>query len=691
MLLFSLQSEFSLYWIPVCILVGILYALSLYFLGKRKNELSKLINSILFALRTFVVAFLCFYLLNPLLKTESSETEKPTIIIAQDNSQSTINAFDSSIVKTKLQEEIKQLNKDLSDRFIVKNILFDSKTYNSDTINYKGKESDYGILMNDIENNYTNRNLGAVIVIGDGIFNKGLSPINYLNKIKTPIYTVAIGDTNIVRDLLIKKVEHNQVSYLGNKFPVDITVDAYKLKGKSANLSISKDGKVISTQTVNINSEAQTQTLSFILDAEKPGVQRYLASITILAEEKIKTNNAQSFIVDVIDSREKILILANAPHPDIAAIKESIETNQNYEVENKLLGDFNASTKPYSLVILHQINLSNGQGANILNELKTNATSYLLVTTQSNDKFNGVSISGPSNKFTDSESEFAKGFSLFSISDELRNYFKNFPALKTNLGNFSVTNSVNVLCNQRIGVVETDNPVIAFTTNNTQKVAYIFGEGIWKWRMREYADHQNQNLFNELIHKTVQYLSVKADKSFFRVYTKKIVNENDAVEFNAEVYNNSYELISEPEVSMVITNQEGKKYEYVFSKTNTSYKLLAGQFPPGDYNYIARTKIADKPYEVKGSFTVKELMAEKMNTVANHQMLYQLANKSGGKMLYANQMNQLKGLIANSDQIKPIIYTEKKLNDFIDIKWFFFLLLAFLSTEWFLRKRNGLY
>jgi hypothetical protein len=79
--------------------------------------------------------------------------------------------------------------------------------------------------------------------------------------------------------------------------------------------------------------------------------------------------------------------------------------------------------------------------------------------------------------------------------------------------------------------------------------------------MRDYADHGNHNLFNELISKTVQYLSVKADKSFFRVFTKKIINENEAIDFTAEVYNQSYELVTEPDVTLILKDDKGKAYQ----------------------------------------------------------------------------------------------------------------------------------
>jgi hypothetical protein len=35
----------------------------------------------------------------------------------------------------------------------------------------------------------------------------------------------------------------------------------------------------------------------------------------------------------VLDARQKILLLYDGPHPDISTIKQSIESNRNFEVK----------------------------------------------------------------------------------------------------------------------------------------------------------------------------------------------------------------------------------------------------------------------------------------------------------------------------------------------------------------------
>ncbi|MFL5752908.1 MAG: hypothetical protein ACJ76F_05830 [Bacteroidia bacterium] len=690
-LLFEIITGYSLGFVLLCVLLGAAYGGILYFRNRKNKDLSKVLSGILFFLRSILVSFLAFFLLSPLLKNVVTEQEKPLIIIAQDNSASLANGKDSAYIKGEYRQNLKKLLTDLSSDYEVRSYIFDNVVKPSADFNLEGKESDYSALFDEIENNFSNRNLGAVIVAGDGLFNKGNNPVYRSSGLKFPIYTIALGDTTPVKDILIKRIDHNQVAYLGNKFPADITIDARKLKGTNATLSINKDGKKLADQKILVNSDNFTQTFSFVFDADKPGLQKYTAFVSYAENEQNRTNNIQSFIIDVIDNREKILILAAAPHPDIAAIKESIEANQNYEVESYLMQDFNKPVKPYSLVILDQVQMNSASSSRVVNEMAANNTPYFLISSNSSDKLPGVNISGSAGKYTDAEAVYDKGFSLFTISDELKNYFRNFPAVKTSIGNYTVANSINTLVKQRVGIVETDNPLLCFNTVNEQKAGMFLGDGLWRWKLRDYADHENHNLFNELISKIVQYLSVKADKSFFRIYAKKIINENEAMEMDAEVYNNSYELINDPEVSIVITNENKKNFNYTFSKTAKGYKLNAGMFPPGEYSYEAKVKIADKLYNYKGMFSVRELVAEKVNTVADHQLMYQLAERSGGKMFYPNQLDELRKTLESKEEIKTITYTQKKLSDLIDIKWIFFLILGLLSLEWFIRKSNGLY
>jgi hypothetical protein len=673
------------YYFLLSIVLGFALAFWLYFYNKRHAEVSKNKRLGLFLLRFASTFLICLLLLNILFKHLQNNTQNPIVLLAIDNSSSIVATGDSIEVKKALLKNIKDFKENVGKQFTVKTILFGDKTSTNLTEpNFLEKETDMEGLFLDAENNYANQNLGAMVLVSDGIYTRGANPIYASEKLNYPVYTVAMGDTSELRDVLIQKINHNQVAYLGNNFPVEVIIQAKKYAGKAITVSLLSNGLEKAKQTLIIKGSDFISPCSFSLTADKVGLVKYTVNVTVLEGEKNKINNTQSFVLEVIDNREKILLLANFPHPDVAAIKEVIASNTAYELEYGLAQEFKKPLKAYSLVILHGCNPNQNT---ILADCKTNAIPVWIINPVNADYLPNVKITGALNRFNDAEPFYNATFGLFSISEELKKFLKNAPSIKTFFGNYALSNGVNSLINQRIGAIETENPLLVFTEVSGLKNAIFLGEGLWKWNLRDYVEHNNHTLFNELISKSIQYLVVKSDKSFFRINAPKIINENTAIELNAEVYNKSYELSTEPEVSLVLKNKENKKFNYNFGKTANAYQLNLGVLPWGEYTYEATTKINSEVLVKKGIIMVKEVIAEKINTVANHQLLYQLANRSKGKMFYPNQFEALQQELLKNEQLKPITYTQTSTSLLIDLKWLFFFISVLLATEWFLRKR----
>jgi hypothetical protein len=690
----NITTEYPLWFILFCIAAGIIYTGILYYRDKKLNELPVWMVRLMAAFRFSVVTILSFLLLSPLLKTVNREVEKPVIIVAQDNSQSLVVGKDSSFIKKEYKQNLQKLINKLNDKYEVRFYSFADKVKElsaTDSLTFNEKQTDISTLFSEIETRYSNRNVGAVILASDGLYNKGANPVYSSDKIKVPVYTIALGDTTVKKDIILLKADHNRLAYLGNKFPIEIVVNAQQLKGKTTTLTIKKGELSLFTQSINFNSDAFTTTLPILLEAKEIGLQRYTIRLSALSEEINTKNNTMDVFIDVLDARQKILILADAPHPDIAAIKESIEENQNYEVESYPVDNFDKPLKKYNLVILHQLPNSHTPATKIINELKAANIPIWVFSGASTILKSDLSIASSGQKTNECEAVLDQNFPLFTISDDLRRAIKTFPALVCPYGTYPNENSSNVLFYQRIGIVDTKTPLLFFNTVRENKIALFTGEGIWKWRLQDFASHGNHTLFDELISKTVQYLSVKVDKSFFKIVGKNNFMENEPIELEAEVYNESYELINDPEVSISISNSDNKKFLYTFSKTNNSYRLNAGMMSTGEYKFEAKVKVGEKLYLQKGEFSVSPLQVELTNTVADHQLLYSLSKKHDGDMVYPNEMEIIADKLNQRTDIKSVSYTQNKLSDLINLKWIFFLILSLLTFEWFIRKRNGAY
>ncbi|MBL7944356.1 MAG: hypothetical protein JNM00_16465, partial [Flavobacteriales bacterium] len=271
------------------------------------------------------------------------------------------------------------------------------------------------------------------------------------------------------------------------------------------------------------------------------------------------------------------------------------------------------------------------------------------------------------------------------------NVLANLPPLTVPFGDIEATQGVQSFLTQRIGTIETSKPLIAFNHSGTQKTGLIAGEGIWRWKLTAYQMTASHDWFNNLITKSVQFMSLKEDRGFFRVQSRNAFPENEHVVFDAELYNESYEPVTDREVTMVIRNESGEDFSYTFSPAGTRYRLDAGQLPVGAYSYSAQANNGTRLLKENGEFTVSPLQLETVQTVADHNLLYALSQSTGGAMVYPAEMDSLVNMIRLREDIVPLSFENKQLRDLIDYKWLLALLLLLLGAEWLLRKRAGTY
>ena len=139
---------------------------------------------------------------------------------------------------------------------------------------------------------------------------------------------------------------------------------------------------------------------------------------------------------------------------------------------------------------------------------------------------------------------------------------------------------------------------------------------------------------------------------------------------------------------LTLTNKQKKNYQFTFNKSGNAYQLNIGELPAGEYSFKAQTRLGAELFKKEGSFIVKPLISEKINTVANHQLLYQLSSNTNGKFLNFSQINELPSLIKNNQTIKPIMYSENSTNQLINFKWIILVIVLLMALEWYLRKMN---
>ncbi len=653
------------------------------------------------AFRFLAVTFLAILLLSPFIRARTTQKFKPIVAVISDNSESVKSGLKADTIR--YQEKLRELIDKLSDKYEVAEFNAGDGLKRGIDFSFSDKATDLSSAIEEVNGLYYNQNLGAVVIASDGIYNKGINPVYSAAKSAYPVYTIALGDTTTQKDQKVSNVLYNKIAYLHDQFAVRADVEATNFSGKNVKLSVYEiesgaEAKLLQSKDISYSTDNYFQSFDFVLPASKTGIARYRISLSGLEGEATYKNNGREIFVEVLDGRQKILLVANSPHPDIAAFKSAIESNKNYQLDVEFAETFARRLNDYNLVILHQFPSNTVSVPIILKEASDLKKPILFVVGSQTSLRDfqklqtAIAIRSSMAQFNEVTASAAKDFSLFTLSDKTLQTIPKLPPFHCFFGDFDANPSSKILMYQKINSVETDFPLWLFNETGEQKLGVICGEGIWRWRLHDYLLNKSHDATNELINKTVQYLSVKTDKRPFRVNLQKnVFQDNEAITFDAQLYNANFELINSPDAEMKITGEDGSEYEYKFSKTENAYVLNAGFLPVGSYSYNASVKLGNGTFTAVGKFSVSPLQLEELRTRADHQVLYQLASQHNGAMHYLSDLEKIAEEIDSKNQLKPILYDTFKTESAINLKWIFFLLLALISGEWFIRKYLGGY
>ncbi|MFD3001738.1 VWA domain-containing protein [Pontibacter toksunensis] len=691
---FKLITSYSPWLILACLAVGLLYAWLLY---SKRTPWPKSINYLLAAMRFAVVSFLCFLLLGPLVRYVANTTVEPTIVFAVDNSQS-VSLFSDSVQLHQATQGLQAMREKLENEGYQTQVrtlaAADQNAQNIAEVKYGAETTNLSQLLSGVQEEYAGQNLAGVVLLSDGIVNQGISP-TYSNYNFT-LYPMAVGDTIPKKDVLIASLRYNKVNYSGNRFPLEVELQQEGFGGTAATVTLTENGKTIERKTVTLKPEQPIQQVPFQVLAGGLGKRHYEVQVQPLQGEFTTLNNTKHAYIDVVKGKIKVLVAAAAPHPDIKAIRAAIETNQNYETELFIPGLSPLKQQDYDVVVLHQLpgRVPGGEAAlNLVRQKKIPALYILGPQSDLNDynRLNaGVNISTSGQ--TDEVTAVASGnFTTFKLPEAAGERLQQYPPARVPFGDVRLAPNTEVVLYQQVGRVRTDKPLLAVQTAGDRRNATLLASGTWQWRIMESANNAQPEVYDKLITNLIQLLSAPRNKKRLNVYpTQEEYTSSDEVRFNAEAYNEALEPIYGQNITLRITNEDEETKSFNFANGENQSGVNIGSLPGGRYTYTASASINGQQQQDKGEFVVEELQLEALNAVADHNLLYQLASNTNSRLYYPSQLQQLEQDILNSNH-KDVIYSSEELNDLVDLKWLFFLLLGLVCIEWFMRKFNGSY
>ena len=666
------------------LLVSILIAAGLSFYQYFYNVKSKSKATLLLSFLRFISIFgLLLLLINPIISRKTVETVKTPLPIVIDNSAS-ITDLKASTSAMEVFQKLSE-NTALADKFDVQTYQFDTDFLPSDTIDFKGTQSNIDVVAKNLKNIYKNQHY-PTILISDGNQTSGEDYVFGFNP-ENKVYPLVVGDTATYLDLRITQLNVNKYAFHKNKFPVEVFLNYAGTKSINATFKISQGNSVLNEQTVAFSPSKKSATLNVLLPANKVGLQILKATISSKEQEKNTYNNVKNFAVEVIDQKTEVALISSISHPDLGAIKRSIETNAQRKVTIIKPNQISSLTN-YNVLILYQPNVE----FKAIFDQNENAKINTWIITGNDTDYNFLNQNQSSYTFKMSGSKedylaaFDSQFNLFAL-DNIG--FEQFPPLENPFGAITASGNTNTLLSSTIRNIPTNQPLMAFAENQGKRSAFLFGENIWKWRANTYVDKKSFADFDIFLDKTIQYLASNNSRKSLVVAHERFYNSGEGIEITAQYFNKNYELDEKARLTIAVTNTKTKQVKnYDLLRTTNAFQVNLDGLSAGNYAFTVKELNSNSVYSSR--FEVLDFDIEKQFVNPDWNKLNQLATQTKGKAFLPNQADLLIQKLLADDSYKAIQKTLVKKSPLIDWIWLLVLIAISLGAEWFIRKYNGL-
>ena len=650
-----------------------------------------------------------FLLLEPLIQSVAYDEEKPIAIVLVDESSSVLARNDAAVGDT-LNGWTAALVQDLSSRGLeVERYGFADElrpVVEADSaFRWDGAQTNLNAAIRTLAPRIENRNVAGIVLASDGLINRGSSPVYGVQWPNLPVWTVGLGDTATVRDRWINTVNHNAVAYLGNAFPVQAFVESQGMDGQAGKLEVLHNGSVIASETWQTTGTTERTKIEFMLTAEATGLQKYTLRVAPSNGEYDTSNNQRTLYIDVLESRRVIACIGAAAHPDLGAIRMALEALESYEIlafDVASLRNPNALTDALNeadVVIAHNLFGKRWGGMEWTKLLAMNDLPVWWLAADEptwealqSDNDLGVQMTASGDLTQTHQARLNPAFSALEWPDGLAEALREWPPFFGPFEQVTWSPAWSTLAYRQFGDVETNDAFWGMrgTASGSKQILSI-GEGLWRWRMRNFALNQNHAQFDTFIQRQVQFLAAEDARKRLVVQTEKRIGADQRVQFSGQAFDAAWTPMRDATIELKLTDEAGQVFTRTMLPATRGFEADFGRMPAGTYRWVAMTTLDGTAFDDSGMVIVEDSQIERTHAAADLDVLAQVSDITGGAFLgyWKDAAPDAAGTAIETEGIPATIRHEQtQLRDAIDWRIWLALALALLTVEWIVRRRN---
>lgn len=710
---------------PLALVLSLLVAAGLTYWMYRRTvpPVSGLRKGVLMALRFGSLFLILLLLAEPIVRLVQDEERLPILAVLVDSSES-MDLRDEEAdldVGAAMRETLRQLPLNEIDGEVrvytfgrSANRIDANVLRQPDSLAFDQSRTDIAQALDQIRDDLDNENLQGVVLVSDGQYNTGRNPVYLAEQYPVPIYSVVVGDTALRKDVQVRRVTTNDIAYVGLELPIQVGVRSEGFDNERATVAMYRDGERLSSTQVVLPPGISEVSVDLTYTPDAAGLHRLTIAVDRFDGEVTYANNVENVSVQVLESKQRVLVLAASADPDLGAVRQMLGENPNIEITARTqrsqnsfyegpfpndLSDFDAMVlvgypgEQASQAVAERVARAAEDGIPLF-FLLTRRTNLRLLTQVFNDVLpvNPVTVRPRYSEAALDVTPEGRLHPILQISTVPDNGWRRLPPLVYNESLWEASPDARTLATIRVRGVGLDDPLLTIRKRGQTRSAALLGAGTWRWHNVPEDLDAVRSYWPDLLSNILKWITTRDDDRPLRVApARALFGGGEAVTFNGQAYDESLTPVDDASLEVTVTAPDGREFNYTMNAIgNGRYVLDVGSLPEGAYAYRAVGLRSNQEIGTdNGSFAVGQLTLEFKETRADMGLMRQLARRSQGEALMASEIDQLPTLLAASTFAPVTVRTERE-RQLWHYYAFLILVLLFLTAEWVLRKRSGM-
>ncbi len=703
-------------------------------------------------LRTLAIAVLVLCLLQPALVLSTVVPQESFVGILIDDSGSMAMPDEDAAedgtrggaVREALSGEPGSLLELLEQRFQVRQLAFGRGTErieSGDQLRFARADSRIGEALVAASDELAGLPLAGIVLLSDGADSAPAELGDALLALKaagTPVHSVGLGREGLEKDVEVSRVVAPRRVLQGSTVEVEVTLSQTGFGGRSVNLEVEDDGRIVNVEPVTFPRRSSAVTARVMFAASDSGAREFRFRVAEQPGEGLILNNERIALVEVTDRKEKIFFFEGEPRDESKFLRRAVQFDENLHVvsmtrqaANKFYGiNFDEDTKRFDGFPTRREDLFEYQGI-ILGSMEASFFTHdqmRMLVDFAAQRGGGVLLLGSRRSF--SEGGFAgtpvaelSPLVLYDVETpsgearpelihdlvleltaqgrahpatllrddraESNDLWSTLPRLSAYQRATEVKAGATALLSAETPMLREPLVALAHHRIGRGRAIAFTPHDSWHWQMSAdipLEDQTHERLWRQMLRWLVSYVpdqvEVETDRDRFE--------PGSTVTLRAMVRDAAFREVNRAQVTATIELPSGDEAFVPLDWSVERDGEFVGTFVTGERGHYKVEVDATSEGELLGvatsRFTVDTLNEELFGAARRDSVLGRIADETGGRQYELDEMERLVEDLSVSREGTTV----REARDLWDMPILFLLLVALLGGEWAVRRRLGM-